>query len=279
MVKVLRPTSRAEEYEYRARYLKDEYHMSGDGPRSTEFRINKILHLVPFKRTDTVLDISPGKGLLFEKIRGRVTECRGIDISPAMVERLKTKFEATPDVYFETGPPSSLPYADACFDRVLMTGAFCLQETKDECMKTLAEIRRVAKKDATVFISDIPFVDESTLTPERLSPMTRLRRRIRQDGFAEFILSLKRFIFWKARVLLGLEPLLVESTRGIWFPREEFISMCRENRLQAEGFPTEMITGTSPSRYDYLLRPFLYVYAFLQTGVNVVFENNLESCL
>ena len=86
MVKVLYPTTRVEEYEFRAKYLKDEYHMSGDGPRSTEFRINKILGLVPFDCKDKVLDISPGKGLLFERISGKVSECCGIDVTPAMLE-------------------------------------------------------------------------------------------------------------------------------------------------------------------------------------------------
>ncbi len=279
MVKVLYPVSRAEEYEYRAKYLKDEYHMSGDGPRSTEFRINKILGLVPFERTDKVLDISPGKGLLFERIHEKVSECWGIDVTPAMVQRLEQKFKGLPNISFEMGPSSKLPYPDFYFDKVLMTGAFCLQETKEECIQTLAEIRRVAKNDATIFISDIPVADESTLVPEHLSPITRLRRRIQQDGLWEFFMSVKRYIFWKIRVLLEREPVLVESTKGIWFPESEFREMCRKNRLEPKGFPTEMITGTSSSRYDYLLRPLLPAFAYWQSLFMHAFENNLESYL
>ena len=278
MVKVLYPVSRAEEYEYRAKYLKDEYHMSGDGPRSTEFRINKILRLVPFDRNDKVLDISPGKGLLFERIQNKVSECRGIDVTPAMVQRLKEKFKDRANIAFETGPSHKLPYPDAYFDKVLMTGAFCLQETKGECMQTLAEIRRVAKKDATVFISDIAIVDESTLPSEHLSPVTRLRRRIQQDGIVEFLSSVRRYIFWKTRVLLELEPVVVESTKGIWFPESEFRQMCRKNGLEPTGFPTEMIIGTSPSRYDYLLR-LLHVFAYWQAAYTFTYINNWESCL
>lgn len=255
MVKVLHPLTRAEEYEFRAKYLKDESHMAGDGPRATEFRINKTLRLVPFAQTDKVLDISPGKGLLFERIHSNVQECKGIDISPAMVERLKEKFSSYPAISFETGPSCKLPYPDAYFDKILMTGAFCLQETKEECMQTLAEIRRVAKPDALIFISDIAVIDESTIPPEQISPVQRLKRRIVQDGPLEFLLSMKRFAVRKVRVLLEFEPVIVESTRGIWFPDAEFVEMCRLNRLAASGFQTQMVTGPSPSRYDYLIKP------------------------
>ena len=255
MVKVVQATTRAEEYELRATYLKDDYQLSGDGPAATEFRINKVLRLVPFESGDRVLDISPGKGLLFEKIHQRVQECHGHDVAPAMVERVRKKFAGYPNVSFTCGPSSSLPYPDAYFDRVLMTGAFCLQETNDECMQTLAEIRRVAKPTATIFISDIAVVDESKLQPERVALVKRLARRLRQDGLIGFGGSLFRFVWQKVRQFLNLEPVLIPSDRGIWFHDATFVQMCRANRLDARGFPTEEITGTSRSRYDYLITP------------------------
>ncbi|MBI5473196.1 MAG: class I SAM-dependent methyltransferase [Ignavibacteriae bacterium] len=255
MVKVLHPRTRAEEYEYRAKHLKDEFHMSGDGPKSTAFRIDKVLRHVPFASGDRVLDIGPGKGLLFERIHARVTECCGIDVTPAMVERLKEKFDGYRNVSLTVGWSKNLPYPSAYFDKVLMTGAFCLQETKEECMQTLAEIRRVAKPDALIFISDIAIVDESTLSPERLSPISRVTRRFRQDGPVDFIRSITGFVVRKTRVILEVEPVIVESTRGSWFPHEEFIAMCRSAGLDARGFQTEMIIGLSPSRNDYLIRP------------------------
>lgn len=93
MAKVLTATTRAEEYELRAKYLKDDHELSGDGRRDAEFRINKVLRLVPFSPEDRVLDISPGKALLFERIHHRVKECHGHDIAPALVERVAKKFQ------------------------------------------------------------------------------------------------------------------------------------------------------------------------------------------
>lgn len=255
MVRILQATTRAEEYELRAKYLKDDYQLSGDGPRSTEFRINKVLRLVPFESGDTVLDISPGKGLLFEKIHDRVKECHGHDVAPGMVERIKVKFKDYTNVSFTCGPSSKLPYQTAYFDKVLMTGAFCLQETKAECMQTLAEIRRVVKDTAAVFISDIAVVDESKLPPEQISVLQRLLRRFTQDGPLEFLASMKRFLLQRIRITLGIEPVLIPSTRGISFDDATFVSMCKENKLAARGFPTEEITGTSKSRYDYRIKP------------------------
>lgn len=255
MVKVLQPVTRAEEYEYRAKYLKDEYHMSGDGPRSTEFRINKILRLVSFEKDDVVLDISVGKGLLFERIHDTVKECYGTDVAPAMVERVREKFKNYPDIHFEIAFSKKLPYPDTMFDKIIMTGAFCLQETKEECMQSLAEIRRVAKDSATIFISDIAVKDESKVEAEHLSAVERLKRRLQQDGPVEFFASLKRYAFQKTRQVLGVEPVLRESTRGIWFSHETFVEMCKQNRLAANGFRTQMVVGPSPTRNDYLLKP------------------------
>lgn len=229
--------------------------MSGDGPRSTEFRINKVLRLVPFSSGDKVLDISPGKGLLFERIHNTVSECHGHDVAPAMVERVKEKFKHHKNISFTCRPSNALPYQTGYFDKVLMMGAFCLQETTEECMQTLSEIRRVAKDDAAIFISDIPVIDESKLSPEKASPMQRLVRRFEHDGPFDFLVSIQRFIFQKIRVVLGIEPLLIPSTHGVWFDDATFVAMCKHHRLEANGFRTEEITGPSSSRYDYLIKP------------------------
>jgi ubiquinone/menaquinone biosynthesis C-methylase UbiE len=272
MAIVLQPVTRAEEYEYRAKYLKDEHHMSGDGPRSAEFRIDKALRYVPFAPNDVVLDISVGKGLLFERIHEKVKECHGTDVTPAMVKRVSDKFKHHPNVHFTTAFSWQLPYPDAMFDKVLMTGAFCLQETKEECMRSLAEIRRVAKPSALIFISDIAVQDESTIEPERISSVQRLKRRIAQDGAVEFLASAKRFVLQKLRQRLGLEPILVESTRGIWFPHDTFVAMCRENKLDATGFQTQMITGPSATRKDYLMKLVTTVVTYFHTHVVDILE-------
>jgi ubiquinone/menaquinone biosynthesis C-methylase UbiE len=255
MAKVLKATTRAEEYELRAKYLKDDHQLSGDGVRSADFRIGKVLRLVQFASGDKVLDISSGKGLLFERIHDKVAECKGHDVAPAMVERVKQKFRDYTNVSFTCGPSSQLPYPDAHFDKVLMTGAFCLQETKEECMQTLSEIRRVAKASAAIFISDIAIVDESKLVPEQISAPARLLRRFKQDGIVGFPVSVWRYVRQRIRILLNIEPVLIPSDHGIFFPDPVFVEMCRQNRLEAKGFPTEEVTGPSQSRWDYLLKP------------------------
>jgi ubiquinone/menaquinone biosynthesis C-methylase UbiE len=246
--------------------------MSGDGPRSTEFRINKVLRLMPFEKDDVVLDISAGKGLLFERIHDTVKECHGTDVTPAMVERVAEKFKGYRNVKFKIAFAKQLPYPDAMFDKILMTGAFCLQETYEDCMQALAEIRRVAKPTATILLSDIAIKDESTIVPEEVSALHRLKRRVAQDGVTEFFASLKRYTLQKTRQTFGLEPVLVESTRGIWFPEDTFVDMCKKNGLEAIGFQTQMIIGPSPTRNDYLLKlltPLVtFLYSHLLDAIN-----------
>ncbi len=255
MVRIIKATTRAEEYELRAKHLKDDYQLAGDGPRSTAFRIDKVIRLVKFQPGDRVLDISSGKGLLFERIHKTVKDCVGQDVAPALVERVRKKFEGYPNVSFHCSPACKLPYPDASFDKITMTGAFLLQEDAAECMQTLAEIRRVAKPDATIFISDIAIVEEWSLIPPPLSPLQRLKRRFQQDGLVELPVSLWRHARQRLRIWLEIEPIILPSEHGLVFPDAVFVEMCRKNRLLAKGFPTEEVTGTSRSRWDYLIKP------------------------
>ncbi|MBL8330636.1 MAG: methyltransferase domain-containing protein [Rubrivivax sp.] len=255
MVRIIKATTRAHEYELRAKHLKDDYQLAGDGPRSTAFRIDKVLRLVDFQPGDRVLDISAGKGLLFDRIHARVRECVGTDVSPALVERVASRFADRPNVRFVCAMACKLPFEDASFDKITMTGAFLLQETVEECLQSLAEIRRVAKPGATIFISDIAIVEEWSLVPPPLSTWGRLRRRFQQDGIVQLPSSLLRYGLQRLRVMLEIEPIIIPSEHSLVFPDVVFVEMCRKNGLQARGFPTEEVTGTSLSRWDYLIKP------------------------
>ena len=98
--------------------------------------------------------------------------------------------------------------------------------------------------------------EEYELRAKHVPSVARFLRRLKQDGTFGFPISVARFVFQKIRIALEVEPILVPSDHGFFFPDPVFVEMCAQNRLEAHGFPTEEITGTSKSRWDYLATPF-----------------------
>jgi ubiquinone/menaquinone biosynthesis C-methylase UbiE len=252
-MKVVIAQNRIDEYELRARYLKDDYHLAGRGKKETEFTIEQVIRFLPLDVQDTVLDIGPGNGLLFELIHHRVAECWGVDPSEAMVDRLRRKFSPVPNVSFKVAKASQLPFLDGTFDTVVISGVISYMENEDEVRKSLAEVKRVAKIGARVYIGNVPFVDESTLPPERKTVGDWFRRKLQEGGVTELAASARIHVSRIIRRTLNLEPVLIPSMHDLYFSQENFLAMCRENRLEGTVMRSETIHGISPSRNDYVL--------------------------
>jgi ubiquinone/menaquinone biosynthesis C-methylase UbiE len=104
---------------------------------------------------EQVLDVGCGTGTLTLAAKKRVGakgSVRGVDASPEMIARAKTKAEQDGvPVIFETAAAQSLPFPDAAFDVVLCSLA--LHHLPEGARATaLAEMRRVLKPDGRVLI-------------------------------------------------------------------------------------------------------------------------------
>ena len=104
---------------------------------------------------EQVLDVGCGTGTLTLAAKKRVGadgSVRGVDASPEMIARARTKSEqGGMPVIFEVAAAQSLPFPDAAFDAVLCSLA--LHHLPENARATaLAEMRRVLKPDGRVLI-------------------------------------------------------------------------------------------------------------------------------
>lgn len=106
---------------------------------------------------DVVLDIGSGSGtdtLIASRLVGEPGAVYGLDMTPAMLEKLERNIEAmgAENVRALAGNAEEIPLSDASVDAVTSNGVLNLVPDK---ARAFAEIARVLKRGARVQISDI----------------------------------------------------------------------------------------------------------------------------
>lgn len=92
-------------------------------------------------KENQVLEIATGTGLIALGIADSVHSVEAIDFAPKMIEAAKKK-EAPPNVHFSVADATALPFADECFDAVIISNA--LHIMPDPAL-VLENIKRVLK--------------------------------------------------------------------------------------------------------------------------------------
>jgi len=138
--------------------------------REGKFR-RTLVELAGLKPGQSVLDVGCGTGSLAieaAKAVGPAGSVVGIDPSPEMIGRAKSKARRRANVRFEIAPAQSLPFADASFDVVL--SSLVLHQLPPESLHVVkAEIARVLKPSGRLLLVDIGGEQTSTHTPHARS--------------------------------------------------------------------------------------------------------------
>ena len=103
-----------------------------------------------------VLDLGCGTGTLTvaAKLAAPSAEVVGLDGDPAILKQAKAKAQRSGvEIKFDEGMSFALPHADASFHRVL-SSLFFHHLTRENKLKTLAEVRRVLKPGGELHIAD-----------------------------------------------------------------------------------------------------------------------------
>ncbi len=104
-----------------------------------------------FNKTDDILEIATGTGLIAFEICNHLKTIKAMDIAPNMIGIAKQKqaeLKIT-NIEFEVGDSYNLHYQDLCFDKVLASNVLHLLYEPE---KALAEIHRVLKPDGKAIL-------------------------------------------------------------------------------------------------------------------------------
>ena len=114
----------------------------------------------------SVLDVGCGTGMLSERLLGAFPSCRlaGVDLSPAMVERARTRLAGRAEV--READAERLPFHDGAFDLVVCNDSFHHYPDPD---RAAFQMWRVLKKGGALVLGDAVSYTHLTLpTTERV---------------------------------------------------------------------------------------------------------------
>jgi len=118
----------------------------------------EIIMLACLKRSDRVLDIEAGTGLLTLPAAGEAAHVTALDISPAMCRHLEHKLvrDSISNVDVLTGTAAELPLADGSIDVILSN--YCFHHLKDPDKRhALSEAVRVLRPGGRFVTGDMMF--------------------------------------------------------------------------------------------------------------------------
>lgn len=140
MIKTSRTNNRI--FSKRARY----YDLFRGQMRGT---INRLLHVVEFKKNDRVLDIGGGTGAVGRGIKSYVHEIVVLDCADGMVELCKKRDGGVTCIM---GYADALPFANESFDKILLIDSF--HHFGDSQQKAVSEIYRVLRTGGEVVLEE-----------------------------------------------------------------------------------------------------------------------------
>jgi ubiquinone/menaquinone biosynthesis C-methylase UbiE len=129
-------------------------------PATNDRLIDAFVALSRLPSGSRVVDLGCGSGVFTDVLQRRGYRCSGVDLSPKLIEIARAKFR---DVEFVEGDVEQLPFADASFDGVLLSGLVHHLPDPSRCA---AEVFRILRPGGTFVAFD----------PNRMNPFMYLYR-------------------------------------------------------------------------------------------------------
>jgi len=117
-------------------------------------RSNKsIVKLLPLTKEVSILDVGTGTGILIGQVllKNKSAHLFGVDNSPEMLNKAKSKFQGKNNVTITLGSANKLPYEDNSFEFVTCANSF---HHHPDSLNSLKEMKRVLKPGGKVILSD-----------------------------------------------------------------------------------------------------------------------------
>lgn len=117
-----------------------------------EAKIKSALKHFQLRKTDLVLDVGCGTGLLFEHITGCAGFLVGLDISRNLLKKASQRSKDSPYLALILADADHMPLIPGSFDKVF---AFTLLQNMLDIDITLQEINRVASRRALIVVTGL----------------------------------------------------------------------------------------------------------------------------
>jgi len=129
-------------------------------PATNERLINIFVRLSGLPPGSHVVDLGCGSGVFTNVLQRRGYRCSGVDLSPNLIAIARAKYSG---IEFHTGDIERLPFADASFDGVLLSGVLHHLPDRSRCA---AEVFRILRPGGKFVAFD----------PNRMNPFMYLYR-------------------------------------------------------------------------------------------------------
>jgi SAM-dependent methyltransferase len=115
--------------------------------------LDALVELAPAEPAARWLEVASGPGLVARRLAARVGEVRGVDLTPAMVEKATAEAarEGVENVSFRVGDATALPFEDAGFDGAITRFSF---HHIPAPRRVLAEMARVVRPGGQIVVAD-----------------------------------------------------------------------------------------------------------------------------
>lgn len=112
----------------------------------------RALAALALDESDRLLDVGCGPGTGVYEAAPLVARATGLDLSPAMIARARSRAAGIGNVEFVEGDSADLPFADRAFTAVLSTTSFHHYPHPD---RALAEMHRVLEPSGRIALGDL----------------------------------------------------------------------------------------------------------------------------
>ncbi len=241
---------------YRLRSQSGDLHEMAARPGKkavTEFVNQQILDAIQPAEYDVLVDIGCGDATLLTMADRVAGECIGITGSIEEKLRLEAAF---PAMLFLARQAQSLPLESSSVSKIVCNATLLYLPSEDDIRAALREMARVARPGATIWIGEMPEIDEYVYYGQYhgTSMLGFLWHLLRHNGMRPFLGMVRRW----AKALVGNEQIVLNSARTFYANPEKMISMAKACGLSLKSYfrhkePDEGgEVRDSRTRYDYV---------------------------
>jgi SAM-dependent methyltransferase len=241
---------------YRIRAQSEDVHeMAGRTGKDflTDFVNRRILHAIQPGPEDVLVDIGCGDASLLMMARGLTQRSIGITSTGEEQRRLEAAF---PGLLVRAGDIRSLPIESGTATKIVCNGVLAYLQYQIEVEAGLREIARIARPGATIWIGEVPDIDEyEHYGMYRGDSMVAfLWHLLTRNGVRSFLGMIRRWL----KAVLGKEQIVLNSAGAFYITPEKMIALAQGCGLQAKSYSRSKMVDEqgnvtdSEFRYDYL---------------------------